>query len=236
MGEAQSSHWSRSNKDRWSCINVKSVCLWLDKNSWTISHISGIIWVIRVTKSCMVTNSDDFWLIIDGQGHRSKIKVTHKKKLYFKGLTCTQRIRHVIKRSKVTGVKLKGQKCQGQIKVPNKSRWALFIVKLLPHFISFLNLALEIHNFFLFFLHYIGGLDATPSTGIPNVSSNESFQSASAEVYQSSSQSMNQKTAAKSSNGFHTIASDSSIKVLPDSAKDDTQLSMYRSVHMASTR
>ncbi len=41
------------------CLSVRlSVCPWLDRNSWTIIHISGTIWV-RVTKFGMVMEIDD---------------------------------------------------------------------------------------------------------------------------------------------------------------------------------
>ena len=71
--------WALRSRIPSVCLSVR---LWLDKNYWTIIHISGIVWV-RVTKFGMAMDIDYIKVIYEGQGHRSKVKVTTSKKSVF---------------------------------------------------------------------------------------------------------------------------------------------------------
>ncbi len=50
----------------------------LDKNYWTIIYISETV-RDRVTKFSMVMNIDGIWVKYEGQGHKSKVKVSLSK-------------------------------------------------------------------------------------------------------------------------------------------------------------
>ena len=65
------------------CLSVRpSVCLWLDKKYWTIIHNSKSI-APMVTKFGQDMGVGDPMVDLEGQGHRSKVKVTGKKKRHF---------------------------------------------------------------------------------------------------------------------------------------------------------
>ena len=67
--------WAHMHRFLSVCLSVR---LWLYKNSWTIIHISKSS-APRVMKFGQIMDVHDAKVDLEGQGHRSKIKVTRSK-------------------------------------------------------------------------------------------------------------------------------------------------------------
>ena len=89
---------------------VQPVCLWLDQNYRTIINISKSI-APRVLKFGQGMGVGDPEVDLEGQGHRSKVKVTRSKKCFLVSIYIF--IGQCIK-VKVTWVEVKGHLGQGQ--------------------------------------------------------------------------------------------------------------------------
>ncbi len=106
------------------CLSVcPSVRPWLDKNSWTVIHISKTT-APRVMKFGQKIDMDDPKVDLEGQGHRLKVKVTRSKTV-FPGLSrpsCRLSLRSIVTQVKVKSHMGRGQRSTLKLKVKGQGQ------------------------------------------------------------------------------------------------------------------